>query len=253
MKSRAESARHHFLRRSRQRLRSRRADACPIFCSTSMSRCWEFATGCRLLAQKLGGRVEPSTRREYGHATIQIDRAESLFSNLRFSPRFWPFWMSHGDQITVLPDGFAVLAHSDTCPFAAMANPRAKSTRCNSIPKSRTRRKGSPSCAIFCTTCAVAQAIGRRPRSSRRRSSKFARGSATRACCARLSGGVDSSVAATLVGNAIGEQLVVRLCGSRLAARRRSARGRRVVSSNSAIGDCARWTRGRAFSKNCAA
>src|SRR5450756_371562 len=53
--------------------------------------------GMQLLAHQLGGRVEKSSTREYGHATIQIDRAEPLFSGL---PSPISVWMSHGDQIT---------------------------------------------------------------------------------------------------------------------------------------------------------
>ncbi|MCI0477458.1 MAG: glutamine-hydrolyzing GMP synthase, partial [Anaerolineales bacterium] len=58
--------------------------------------------GMQLLAHRLGGRVEKSARREYGHATIHVDRAEVLFSNL---PSPLSVWMSHGDQITALPPG----------------------------------------------------------------------------------------------------------------------------------------------------
>ena len=137
--------------------------------------------------------------------------------------------MSHGDQITALPDGFINLAHSETCPVAAMANPARKIYALQFHPEvAHTPQglailrhflydvcncKGDWTSASFIATTLdqIRTRVGD-----------------ARVLCA-LSGGVDSSVAATLVGKAIGEQLVVRLCGSRLVARRRSARGDRVV------------------------
>ena len=100
--------------------------------------------GMQLLAHQLGGKVSPSTHREYGHAVIrwaegaltpgpspvrgrgedparQGSSVDQLFEGL---PPAMPVWMSHGDRITELPPGFRALAHSDSSPYAVMANDR---------------------------------------------------------------------------------------------------------------------------------
>jgi len=88
--------------------------------------------GMQLLAHQLGGRVSPSTHREYGHAVIRwaegtegaapggpATQASPLQVGL---PSSIPVWMSHGDRITELPPGFRAIAHSDSSPFAAITN-----------------------------------------------------------------------------------------------------------------------------------
>lgn len=161
--------------------------------------------GMQLLAHNLGGRVEKSDHREYGSATLYVDRAESLFANLEST---LSVWMSHGDQITQLPPGFTKLAHSDTCPFAAMANPARKIFALQFHPEVVHTPRGidilrhfvfdvcecrgdwTPTSFIATTVDQIRTRVGE-----------------SRVLCA-LSGGVDSTVAATLVGKAIGEQLV---------------------------------------------
>lgn len=161
--------------------------------------------GMGLIAQNLGGRVEKSEQREYGSAIVHIDQSESLFANLQ-SPL--SVWMSHGDQTTALPDGFIKLAHSDTCEFAAMGNPARKIYALQFHPEVAHTPQGidilrhflfdvcnctgdwTPAAFIATTVEQIRARVGD-----------------ARVLCA-LSGGVDSSVAATLVGKAIGEQLV---------------------------------------------
>ena len=83
--------------------------------------------GMQLLAHQLGGKVSPSTHREYGHAVIRwaddvgAHHDAPLHTGL---PPSIPVWMSHGDRITELPPGFRALAHSDSSPYAVMANDR---------------------------------------------------------------------------------------------------------------------------------
>ncbi len=161
--------------------------------------------GMQLLAHRLGGRVEKSSTREYGHATVHIDYAAPLFSNL---PSPISVWMSHGDQITALPRDFVALAHSDTCPFAAMANPTRQIYALQFHPEVAHTPQGidilrhflfdvcgcagdwTPAAFISSTLDEIRTRVGE-----------------TRVLCA-LSGGVDSTVVATLVGRAIGERLV---------------------------------------------
>lgn len=80
--------------------------------------------GMQLMAKQLGGSVEKAIQREYGPATIDIDRQTDLFRDIeREAVRVW---MSHGDRILALPLGFLVLAHSQNSPVAAMGDASRK-------------------------------------------------------------------------------------------------------------------------------
>jgi GMP synthase (glutamine-hydrolysing) len=72
--------------------------------------------GMQWMAQALGGRVLPADKREFGRTSLRIVRSEALFDGI---DGHTVVWMSHGDQVERLPDGFEVYADSDTCPFAA--------------------------------------------------------------------------------------------------------------------------------------
>jgi len=75
--------------------------------------------GMQLMAQKLGGQVEPSDSREYGRAEIEIQSEGSLFEGLQGRETVW---MSHGDRIRQPPPGFELLASTGNAPVVAMAN-----------------------------------------------------------------------------------------------------------------------------------
>jgi len=76
--------------------------------------------GMQLTAQTLGGKVHPGHAREYGHAPIRVTGPGVLFDGV---PEEVSVWMSHGDQVEHLPTGFACMAQTATCPYAAMGNP----------------------------------------------------------------------------------------------------------------------------------
>jgi len=75
--------------------------------------------GHQWLAHALGGTVTSGSTKEYGHTQINVVNEGTLFKNL--PPRF-TVWMSHGDEVSVLPDGFVTAASSEDCANAAMAN-----------------------------------------------------------------------------------------------------------------------------------
>jgi GMP synthase (glutamine-hydrolysing) len=155
----------------------------------------------------LGGSVEGGHAREFGRADIQIERESSLLAGLGDVGDREPVWMSHGDKITAIPLGFEVVATSAGSPFAAIADEGrrlygvqfhpevAHTPRGALILRNFTRRiaglKGDWTMAAF-----RAEAV-RRIR---------AQVGKERVICG-LSGGVDSSVAAVLIHEAIGEQL----------------------------------------------
>src|SRR5436190_15884857 len=73
--------------------------------------------GMQLLTLAFGGRVEPAHTREYGMARVQPTASSPLFKGLEGE---LPVWMSHGDRVSQLPDGFEALASSVNAPAAAM-------------------------------------------------------------------------------------------------------------------------------------
>ena len=80
-----------------------------------LGRCY----GHQLLAQALGGAVSPGRTREYGLARLMVLRPEGVFAGLGPEEIVW---MSHGDTVSRLPEGFAVLGQTDDCPVAAMGH-----------------------------------------------------------------------------------------------------------------------------------
>ena len=78
--------------------------------------------GCQLMAHLLGGQVVPAqddSAREYGKTLTRYDAACKLFQDL---PQEGVSWMSHGDYMSKVPEGFTLTARSDACPNAAMAH-----------------------------------------------------------------------------------------------------------------------------------
>ncbi len=79
--------------------------------------------GMQWMCQELGGRVESTDTREYGRTSIRVLESEGLFAGIGGHT---VVWMSHGDSVTAIPDGFATYASSDTCEFAAVGDPARK-------------------------------------------------------------------------------------------------------------------------------
>jgi GMP synthase (glutamine-hydrolysing) len=158
--------------------------------------------GMQAMAEKLGGKVEPSSSREYGQARIIVEAPNPLLPQGEHQ-----VWMSHGDRITELPAGFSLLGTSDNSPVAAMGDldrryfgvqfhPEVKHTP---IGKEIIRNFLIQICGLFPSWTPdsiidlsieqIREQVG-----------------AHRAIAA-VSGGVDSTVAAALVHQAVGSQL----------------------------------------------
>jgi GMP synthase (glutamine-hydrolysing) len=160
--------------------------------------------GMQILTHQLGGIVEPCGKREYGHAVIQVgDDGGPLFDGLRGD---LSVWMSHGDSITGLPDGFRPIASNLNSTVAAMASDDGK-LGILFHPEVVHTGFGREILANF-----VLRVCGCEPswtpgnyieRAVDEIASRVGSG---RVLCA-LSGGVDSTVVATLVHRAVGDQL----------------------------------------------
>jgi GMP synthase (glutamine-hydrolysing) len=159
--------------------------------------------GMQLTAYLLEGRVEAASEREYGRAEVRVSESV-LFAN---TPADQSVWMSHGDRILEPPPGFRPIASSSNAPIAGF---ESKERRCYGIqfhPEVTHTRHGSEILKNFLFAiagCSPSWDIG----DYRRKKVAEIRESVGKAkVIAAVSGGVDSSVAAVLVSEAIGDQL----------------------------------------------
>jgi len=160
--------------------------------------------GVQLFAQMLGGKVDRPERREYGVAHIEHERGPGLLEGVA-SPT--QVWMSHGDAISEPPKGFGVVARTENCPYAAIANPDARLYGVQFHPEVAHTPEGLRVLSNFVhTICGCASTWTMGSFIDRSVDEIRARVGGGRVICG-LSGGVDSSVAAMLIHRAIGDRL----------------------------------------------
>jgi len=163
--------------------------------------------GQQTLATQLGGTVEGGHAAEFGRADVEILRSSPLFDGFWEVGQRYPVWMSHGDRVTELPEGFAVLGTSENAPFAIAADESRRYYTTMFHPEVVHTPDGARLLANF-----VQKIVGLTPDWSMAayRAEMVAKIRAQvgtgRVLCG-LSGGVDSSVAAVLIHEAIGDQL----------------------------------------------
>lgn len=164
--------------------------------------------GMQVITHLSGGEVTKSDRREYGRAELVIDDAGDLFKGIARDGRT-VVWMSHGDRIERLPPGFRAIAHTDNSPIAAMKreDPRRRIYCLQFHPEVAHTTEGTAILRNF-----IFGICGCRPTWTMQSYIKSAvtqirdQVGKDRVICA-LSGGVDSSVAAVLTHQAVGDQL----------------------------------------------
>lgn len=163
--------------------------------------------GCQLLAHHLGGKVTAAREdnaREYGKTYTYYDNSCSLFDGV---PTEGFSWMSHGDYMECVPDGFSLVAHSDKCPNVAICNEARAMYGVQFHPEVNHTENGSLMIRNFLYK--VCGAVGDwnmddyLQQSINNIRSKVGNGKVLLA----LSGGVDSSVCAALFAEAVGENL----------------------------------------------
>jgi GMP synthase (glutamine-hydrolysing) len=162
--------------------------------------------GMQLLTHHLGGKVAPSAEREYGLAEINItNRGTPLFNHIA-APTI-PVWMSHGDRVTNLPAGFEVLAASGGSPYAAIGDPARQIFGLQFHPEVTHTPQGLNLLQAFLydvCQCRGGWTAGNFIQESIRLIQEQV-GDGQVVC--GLSGGVDSSVVAALLHQAVGDQL----------------------------------------------
>jgi GMP synthase (glutamine-hydrolysing) len=163
--------------------------------------------GEQLLCHALGGKVEPGNEREFGRAFLKITGESRLFEGVWAPGTEHQVWMSHGDRVIALPEGFAVVGTSQGAPFAAIANEERRIYGVQFHPEVVHTPDGAKLLANFVhRICGCAgdwtMAAFRETEIAKIRD-QVGKG---RVICG-LSGGVDSAVTAKLVHEAIGDQL----------------------------------------------
>ncbi|WP_436357711.1 glutamine-hydrolyzing GMP synthase [Brevundimonas sp. CEF1] len=163
--------------------------------------------GEQTICAELGGKVESGHHREFGRAEIVITRESPLFAGIGAVDHRETVWMSHGDRVTAIPEGFHVIATSEGAPYAAIANEERKIYGVQFHPEVMHTPRGAVILKNF--THGIAGLTGDWTMAAYR-DEQIAKireqvGSAKVVC--GLSGGVDSSVAAVLIHEAIGDQL----------------------------------------------
>ena len=163
--------------------------------------------GEQTMAKQLGGTVEGGHHREFGRAELEIKRATRLFDGVWQPGDRKQVWMSHGDRVTQLPPGFAVVATSENAPFAAIADEARGYYGVQFHPEVMHTPDGARLLRNFALN--IAGCIGDWTMAAfkeRAIAQVRAQVGKDRVICG-LSGGVDSSVVAVLLHEAIGDQL----------------------------------------------
>ena len=163
--------------------------------------------GEQAMCAQLGGAVEASDHREFGRADLEVTDACDLFDGLWPNGTHHTVWMSHGDRVTALPPGFRPVAVSDGAPFAAIADDERRFYGVQFHPEVVHTPEGAALLRNF--THHVARCRGDWTMAAFRDqaiASIREQVGDGRVICG-LSGGVDSSVAAVLIHEAIGDQL----------------------------------------------
>jgi GMP synthase (glutamine-hydrolysing) len=163
--------------------------------------------GEQTMAKQLGGKVEGGHHREFGRAEVTVTSECALFKGVWEKGKRYPVWMSHGDRVTELPEGFSVVATSDNAPIAVIADEKRRFYAAQFHPEVVHTPDGAALIRNFVREIAGCHADWTmkafREEAIARIREQVGKG---RVICG-LSGGVDSAVAAVLIHEAIGEQL----------------------------------------------
>ncbi|WP_159653922.1 glutamine-hydrolyzing GMP synthase [Vibrio atypicus] len=160
--------------------------------------------GMQTMAEQLGGKVSTSDEREFGYAAVQVSGDSSIFKDLEASQ---DVWMSHGDKVVEIPEGFVKAGETDTCPYAAMANEEKKYYGVQFHPEVTHTKNGLQMLENFVLGVCGCERLWTSESIIEDAVARIKEQVGDDEVILGLSGGVDSSVVAMLVHRAIGDKL----------------------------------------------
>ena len=163
--------------------------------------------GEQTMAQELGGTVEGGHHREFGRAQLEVKQPSALFDGVWQPGDRKQVWMSHGDRVTKLPPGFSVIATSENAPFAAISDEARKYYGVQFHPEVMHTPDGAKLLRNFALNIAGFKGDWTMHAFKERAIAQIRAQVGKNKVICGLSGGVDSSVVAVLLHEAIGDQL----------------------------------------------
>jgi len=168
--------------------------------------------GMQTMAAQLGGRVENGLVREFGYAEVRARGHSKLFNGIEDRKNaeahgLLDVWMSHGDKVHAMPEGFKVIAETPSCPIAAMADESRGFYAVQFHPEVTHTKQGKAIFSRFVHDICGCQSHWNMPEYIPDAVARIKQQVGVEEVVLGLSGGVDSSVAAALIHKAIGDQL----------------------------------------------
>ncbi len=187
--------------------------------------------GEQLICHLLGGKVEGSSEREFGKAEINTDASSKLFKLVKNKQ----VWMSHGDHISKIPTGFEVIAKTPNAPFAAIADETRKIYGVQFHPEVEHSVDGRQILINFVINIAGCKADWSMKNFKNDEIAAIKKIVGKKKVICGLSGGVDSSVVAALINEAIGKQLTCIFVDHGLLRKGEGAEVKKVFTKNFGI------------------
>ena len=160
--------------------------------------------GMQLITHSLGGEVIPEVKREYGKANLKIKKENALFSGVSDGEQVW---MSHGDRVLKIPNGFEAIASTSSSPYAAIKHKKKSLYAVQFHPEVHHSRKGKVILKNFCKNICGLKTNWSMQNFAKSKIEEIRRIVGKERVILGLSGGVDSMVTAKLIHDAIGSQL----------------------------------------------
>ena len=160
--------------------------------------------GAQLIAYELGGVVKTAPVSEYGHTKVLVDRQDSVLQGISDETTMW---MSHTDYIAEVPEGFHIIAHTADCPVAGMEDPARQIYAVQFHPEVQHSVEGHKLFHNFLYEVCKCAGDWKMETFVQDKIAEIRETVKDGKVLLALSGGVDSSVAATLMAKAIGKQL----------------------------------------------
>ena len=163
--------------------------------------------GQQTMCQQLGGLVEGSEHKEFGRGAVKVATSCALFDGVWDAGQEYQVWMSHGDRVTKIPDGFKIVGTSDGAPCSAVADDTRKFYGVQFHPEVMHTPDGAKLIHNFVKNVVGCQADWTMNAFRQESIDKIRAQVGDKRVICGLSGGVDSSVTAVLIHEAIGDQL----------------------------------------------